>query len=71
MNPRTIQHINQRFPVGSQVSFVFGRHRLKGFIVEDRGAIGAGGRRLYRIEASLNAEAPLVLELPDDQLQPA
>ena len=44
---------------------------MKGFIVEDRGAIGVGGRRLYRIEAPLDAEDPLVLELPDEQLQPA
>ena len=60
-----------RFQVGSQVVFRFGQERLKGFIVEDRGAIGVGGRRLYRIEAPFDDETPLVLELPREDLQPA
>jgi len=71
MNTPAEPQTDRRFRVGSQVSFLFGQDRLKGFIVEDRGVIGAGGRRLYRIEAPLDAEEPLVLELPAEQLQPA
>jgi primosomal protein N' len=59
------------YPVGSQVSFLFGQDRVTGLVVEDRGAIGVGGRHLFRIEAPLDSEPPLVLELPAEQLQPA
>ena len=71
MSTKKTQQLDRSFPVGSQVYFLFGRRRMKGFVVEDRGAIGVGGRRLLRIEAPLDSEDPLVLELPDEQLQPA
>lgn len=71
MSTHKKQQPDSRFQVGSQVSFLFGRSRLKGVIVEDRGAIGVGGRRLFRIEAPLDSEAPLVTEMPADDLQPA
>lgn len=60
-----------RFRVGSRVSFVFGRDRLTGFVVEDRGALGRGRQHLFRVEVPFEGEAPLVTEMPADQLQPA
>ncbi|MDQ2798925.1 MAG: hypothetical protein M3Y13_04700 [Armatimonadota bacterium] len=71
MSTKELQQIEKNFRVGSQISFQFGRHRLKGVIIEERGAIGVGGRRLYRIEAPFDGEEPLVLELPAVDLQPA
>jgi len=37
MNTPAEPQTDRRFRVGSQVSFLFGQDRLKGFIVEDRG----------------------------------
>lgn len=59
------------FQIGSRVSFLFGRDRLIGFVVEDRGGLGRGGQRLLRVEVPFDGEPPLVTELPTDQLQPA
>ena len=37
------------FRVGDRVRFTFGVTPVEGKVVEDRGAIGVGGRRLYRV----------------------
>ena len=58
------------YQVGDRVGFPFGSESLVGAIVEDRGTIGAGGRRLFRVEAPLEHET-LVIELPAEELQPA
>lgn len=55
--------------VGSRVSFLWGFSQLEGKIVEDRGAIGVGGRRLYRIEAPLSLGDQVVIELPESKLE--
>ena len=66
------QQPNSPFQVGSQAYFIFGRSRMKGVITEDRGAIGAGGRRLFRVEAPFGPdEPPLIGEFPAEALQPA
>ena len=66
------QQPDSPFRVGSQVYFIFGRSRMKGVITEDRGAIGAGGRRLFRVEAPFGPdEPPLIGEFPAEALQPA
>jgi hypothetical protein len=45
---------------------------VEGAIVEDRGPIGVGGRRLFRIEFSLDAYTPpLAIELPAEDIKPA
>ena len=61
---------DRRYRVGGRVWFTFGLSRVTGVIVEDRGIIGPGGRRLYRIEAPFGGEN-LVAELPAEKLQPA
>ena len=71
MNTQEALQTDPQLRVGSRVSFLFGRDRVTGFVIEDRGAIGRGGRRLYRIEVPFDGEAPLVTEMPADQLQPA
>lgn len=37
------------FKVGDRVTFPFGSGEVSGIIVEDRGCLGVGGRRLYGI----------------------
>lgn len=55
--------------VGSRVSFIWGFSPLEGKIVEDRGAIGVGGRRLYRIVAPIEPEDEIVIELPESEFE--
>ncbi len=57
-----------RFRVGELVGFPFGSAYVIGTVVEDRGKIGVGGRRLLRIEAPF-AEDTLVTEMPEEDLQ--
>jgi hypothetical protein len=44
----------RRSRVGDRVTFKYGTSRLTGTIVEDRGNIGVGGRRLYTIRFKLD-----------------
>ena len=59
------------FRVGDRVRFLFGTTTLRGIIVEDRGAIGVGGRRLLRVQFSFLAEEPMFIEIPEDELEVA
>jgi len=47
-----------------------GRHKSTGFVVEDRGAVGIRGRRLYRIEIPQEPHDPLMLVVPEEELIP-
>lgn len=55
--------------VGSRVSFLWGFSPREGKIVEDRGAIGVGGRRLFRIDAPIEPEDEIVIELPESEFE--
>ena len=71
-HPSKSPRAEQQLRVGSQVIFQFGQERMKGVITEDRGAIGAGGRHLFRVEAPFGPdEPPLIGEFPAEALQPA
>ncbi len=60
----------KRFHVGDHVRFYFGTRPAIGLVVEDRGTIGVGGRRLYRVHWPLNAEEPpMPIEIPADELE--
>jgi hypothetical protein len=50
--------------VGDTVRFHFGSHAIVGRVIEDRGPIGVGGRRLYGISYDLGADHPYYVELP-------
>jgi hypothetical protein len=51
------------YKVGDKVTFRLGISDLQGVIVEDRGAIGVGGRRLYRIRFTFDSEEERFIEL--------
>ena len=60
------------FRVGDTISFAMGRtQRIRGVVVEDRGPIGGGGRRLYDIRFKMSDEysKPQYIELPAADLQ--
>src|SRR5688572_25069396 len=62
-----------RLRVGQQVMVRMAAETLRGVVTEDRGTIGAGGRRLWRVRlagAASAQEPPLELEVPADRLTP-
>jgi hypothetical protein len=59
------------FRVGDRVQFGRGLDLVEGVIVEDRGAIGVGGRRLYRIEFRLSPDYESAVELPAEEFERA
>ncbi len=56
------------FRVGDLVQVPW-RHPIVGEIIEDRGPIGRGGRRLYGIQIPSESEEPFVFELAGEDLQ--
>lgn len=52
------------FKVGDAVSFAFGNDWLSGKVVEDRGCLGIGGRRLYGIKFEINPGEDAYVEAP-------
>ena len=62
-------HGQSSFHKGDRVRVDFGRRKLTGVIVEDRGAIGMQGRHLFQIEIPMDPFEPMSLELPEDQME--
>jgi hypothetical protein len=58
----------QTFRVGDRVRFRFGLSTVTGTIVEDRGCIGVGGRRLFGVKAVFDPPNTIYLELPESEL---
>lgn len=56
--------------VGESVQFRWGLYPLRGTITEDRGDIGVGGRRLWRVEAKVDRHNHISVELPTEDLKP-
>jgi hypothetical protein len=42
---------------------------VSGFVVEDRGPIGIGGRRLFGVEIPVEPDEPMMVEVPEDELE--
>lgn len=58
--------------VGARVSLRFGRRSVRGTIIEDRGPLGIGGRRLWRVRLQMNDVAePIEIEVPERDLNVA
>jgi len=58
------------FQEGDRVSFLYGSVRAEGIIIEDRGNLGVGGRRLYRVKVSGSPDSEdWEIELPASALQ--
>jgi hypothetical protein len=56
------------FKKGDLVSFIFGNGSVTGQIVEDRGCLGIGGRRLYGIKFEINPGDQAYIEVPEEEL---
>lgn len=59
-----------RFRVNENVRFPFGIRTFSGKIVQDRGPIGARGRRLYQVRFYRDTDEPELIELPEADLEP-
>jgi len=57
-----------RFRKGDRVSFLFGAGAVTGQVIEDRGRLGVGGRRLYGIRFEINPGEPAHIEMPEERV---
>lgn len=55
--------------VGDRVKVDFGRRKLAGFIVEDRGPLADRGQHLFSVEIPMDPFEPIVVELPEDEIE--
>ena len=60
-----------RFKKGDLVSFLFGDGTATGRVVEDRGRLGIGGRRLYGIRFEISPGQETYTEMPEEELTAA
>jgi hypothetical protein len=72
MNP--LVHVPEKTPgkfhVGDRVRVLHGFRGLIGEVVEDRGAIGYRGQRLYAVKLQLDSWNELTTEFPEESLEP-
>lgn len=57
------------FKVGDRVKFPFGSGEVTGIVVEDRGGLGIGGRRLYGINIEFSPDVLRYTEMPEEELE--
>lgn len=55
--------------VGDKVRFQFGVRRITGEVIEDRGNLGVGGRRLLRIRFPITRSEDHEIELPEADVE--
>src|SRR5438046_35727 len=58
------------FHVGDRVTFALGKRKVSGVVIEDRGRLGVGGRRLYRVEVPMDPDEPALYMMPEEDLEP-
>ncbi len=68
---KTSRKLARRFSVGDWVSFNYGLRRINAQVVEDRGALGVQGRRLYRVRPMPSREDSHDFELAEEELEAA
>ena len=59
------------YRVGDRVRLRFGPQIIIGTIVEDRGFIGSGGRRLYGVKAEFDQANTIYTEVGEEELTAA
>lgn len=60
-----------KYRVGDQVRLQFGLEYVIGTIVEDRGKLGVGGRRLYGVRFKYDLDNTIYTEVPEEDLTSA
>jgi len=58
--------------VGAKVTLKFGGREVNAIVIEDRGPLGIGGRRILRVQLELeDGDEPIEFELPATDVQVA
>lgn len=70
-NNNTSSAQGARFNVGDHVRFLFREKMMEAVVTEDRGPIGWKGRRLLRVEVIEEGAQGSILEMPEEELEPA
>src|SRR4051812_3202404 len=65
------QHSGPRYQIGDRVRFPFGQGKLDGVVVEDRGNLGVGGRRLLLVDTYLSPDIPQRFLMAEEEPEPA
>ena len=65
----TVKARPPKFRLGDWVTFKYGVWPVVAQIVEDRGPLGAGRRRLYRIRFDQELNEPISFEMPEDEME--
>ena len=60
-----------KFHRGDHVIFDFGMRPVTGEVIEDRGTIGVGGRRLFSVRFPFDEGIDTIIELPEEELEMA
>jgi hypothetical protein len=60
-----------KFRLGDWVTFHYGAWPVVAQIIEDRGPLGVGRRRLYRIRFDQELNEPISFEMPEDDMEKA
>lgn len=66
----SVVHGQSKFRVGDRVQIAFGRGKATGTIVEDRGTLGARGRRLFQVQIPMDPFDPTMVELSEEEMEP-
>lgn len=59
------------YKVGDRVKMDWGGHEIEGTVVEDRGNLGVGGRRILRVHFKFDEYDEDTFEVPAEDLHPA
>ena len=64
----TTHQLAPQFQVGDWVSFPYGSRRVSAQVIEDRGPLGVGRRRLYRVRVGDESGESVAFEVPETDL---
>jgi len=67
----TVRARTPKFRLGEWVTFQYGVRPVFAQIIEDRGRLGANGRRLYRIRIDWDFNESSDFEMPEDEMEKA
>lgn len=61
----------KKLKIGDLVNVALGNTRWRARLIEDRGPIGVNRRRLFRVQLLDTESEPLLIEVPEDDIEPA
>jgi hypothetical protein len=70
-SPTSLTSTPPRFHVGDRVRILYGFRGVIGEVVEDRGNLGVGGRRIYAVRMTMDPWNEMTSEFREDSLEAA